>query len=56
MKTITLTVEIRVIVKEDVDPSDITFRGIENAVPTVKGKDVGTVDNYCTQEYFGEEP
>lgn len=56
MKTITLTVEIKVIVKDEVDPSDITFRGIENAVPQVNGLDAGTVDGYCTQEYFGEEP
>lgn len=55
MKTITLTVDVKVIIKDEVDPNEVTFRGIEAAVPMMEGKDVGTVDSYCTQEYYGED-
>jgi hypothetical protein len=55
MKNVTLTVEITVRINEDTDPNDITFRGIEAAVPVAHGYKVGTVYSYCTQEYHGEE-
>jgi hypothetical protein len=48
----TLTVEITVEIHPDVDPHEVTFRGIENAVPQANGEDVGAVISYTTQEYF----
>lgn len=52
MKQVTLTVEIQVSVNDDIEPNDITFKGIEEAIPQVDGKDIGKVESYCTQEYF----
>lgn len=56
MKTVTLTVEIKATLNDGVNPNEVTFRGIELAVPQVAGQDVGSVESYCTQEYFGEDP
>ncbi len=57
MKTVTLTVEITVSIPDDLDPSEVTFRGIEYAVPqTGKDTDVGVVVSYMTQEYFEPNP
>lgn len=48
----TLTVDIIVELPVDLDPSLVTFAGIENAIPQAEGQNVGHVVAYTTQEYF----
>jgi hypothetical protein len=55
MRVVTLTVEIKVVVGDNVEPNDITLNmPIEQTTPMVDGKVVGTTIGYTTQEYFGE--